>query len=86
MKYCHRISITLFISALLTACSSEPELDKKTHLLNTLQAMETAIEAKGLDDFFTHLSDDFKSNQRGWNKKDAQRLLRIRLLRNKSVH
>jgi len=86
MKYCHRIITIIFISALLTACSSEPELDKKTQLLNTLQAMETAIEAKSLDDFFDYISDDFKSVQRGWSKKDAQRLLRIRLMRNKNVY
>ena len=86
MKHFQNICIILLLSTLLAACSSEPELDKKTQLLNTLQAMETAIEAKGLDDFFEYVSDDFKSTQRGWHKKDAERLLRIRLMRNKSVH
>lgn len=71
---------------MLTACSSEPELDKKTQLLNTLETMETAIEAKSLDDFFAYVSDDFKSTERGWGKKDAERLLRIRMMRNQNVH
>ncbi len=86
MNLCDNYFYCLLIALFLTACSSEPELDKKTRLLNTLQAMETAIEAKGLDDFFEHVSDDFTSTKRGWNKKDATRLLRIRLMRNKNVH
>ncbi len=71
---------------LLTACSDEPQLDKKTKLMNTLTAMETAIEAKGVDEFFTYVSDDFVSDQRGWSKKDAERILRIRLMKSKTVH
>ncbi len=86
MKFNFNIFNCLLITLLITACSSEQELDKKTKLLHTMQAMETAIEAKGLDDFFEHVSDDFTSTKRGWNKKDAMRLLRIRLMRNKNVH
>jgi hypothetical protein len=86
MKIFHHIITITLLTCILSACSSEPELDKKTRILNKLQSMETAIEAKGLDDFFEHVSDDFKSTDRGWNKKDAERLLRIRLMRNKSVH
>lgn len=76
----------LAVFTLLTACSDKPTLDKKTRLLNTLQDMELAIEAKNIDDFMTHVSDDFKNTARGWNKKDTERLLRLRLMRNKSVH
>ncbi len=86
MKLFNKIFKGLFLAVFLAACSGEPELDKKSRLLNTLQDMETAIEAKGLDDFFDHVTDDFKSAKRGWSKKDAERLLRIRLMRNKSVH
>jgi len=81
----HVIVITLIV-ILFNACSSEPQLDKKTRLLNTLEGMETAIETKGLDDFFERVSDDFISTGRGWGKKDAQRMLRIRLMRNQNVH
>ncbi len=74
------------LSLFIPGCSEKPPIDKKTHLLNTLASMETAIEAKSLDDFFEYVSEDFKSAQRGWNKKDAERLLRLRLMRQKSVH
>jgi hypothetical protein len=86
MQLYQKIVISLWVVTLLAACSSEPELDKKTRILNTLKTMEAAIEAKGLDEFFDFVSDDFKSTGRGWNKKDAERLLRIRLMRNKNVH
>ncbi len=76
----------LMLTSLLIGCSNEPQLDKKTKLMNTLTAMETAIEAKGVDEFFTHVSDDFVSQKRGWGKKDAERILRIRLMKNKTVH
>jgi len=70
----------------LAGCGSEPPADKQTRLLNTLQYMEAAIEEKRLDDFMDQVDDDFVSPGRGWSKKDAERLLRIRLLRNKNVH
>lgn len=76
----------VLIILVLQACSSEPELDKKTRLLNTIQSMEENIEAKALDDFMDFVSDDFTLTSRGYNKKDAERMLRIRLLRNNNVH
>ncbi len=77
---------TLILVSMLSACSDEPELDKQTKLLQTLQNMEAAIEIKSVDQFMEYVSDDFKSQQRGWQKKDAERLLRIRLMRNKTIH
>ena len=77
------LAITLLM---LAGCGSEPPADKQTRLLNTLKAMELAIEEKRLDDFMDQVHDDFVSPGRGWGKKDAERLLRIRLLRNKNVH
>jgi len=71
---------------LLMACGGEPPMDKNEQLTQTIQAMETAVEAKGLDDFFSHVSDDFVSAERGWSKKDAERILRLRLMRQSSVH
>ncbi len=81
-------SITLFtpLLLLLAACSGEPPMDKKTQLMTTLQNLEAAIEKKGVDEFFSQVSDDFKVSERGWNKKDAERFLRIRLMKNKTVH
>lgn len=70
----------------IQGCSSEAPLDKKTRLLKVLQNMETAIEAKSLDNFMAYVSDDFELTDRGYNKKDAERLLRIRLMRQKNVH
>ncbi len=81
-----KICTISLITALLAACSAEPELDKKTQLINTLQVMETAIEDKNLDDFMAHLSPDFSSDQRGWNKTDTERLLRLRMMRKSSIH
>ncbi len=77
---------TLMLVSMLSACSDEPELDKQTKLLQTIEKMELAIEKKSVDQFMTHVSDDFKSQQRGWQKKDAERLLRLRLMRNKTIH
>lgn len=74
------------LAATLMACSSAPKLDKETKINNALSAMETAAEAKSLDDFFEYVSDDFVSENYGWQKKDAKRILRIRLMRNSSVH
>lgn len=71
---------------LLQACGSESDLDKKTRLLNVIQTMEKNIEAKALDDFMDYVSDDFTLTSRGYNKKDAERMLRIRLMRNANVH
>ena len=71
---------------LLMACGGEPPMDKNEQLTQTIQAMETAVEAKGVDDFFSHVSDDFVSAERGWSKKDAERILRLRLMRQSSVH
>lgn len=71
---------------LLTSCSSDEPIDKDTRLLNTLKTMEEAMEEKRLDDFMEHIDDEFVSSKRGWNKKDIERLLRIRLLRNKTIH
>ncbi len=71
---------------LLQGCTEEPDLDKNTHLLNTIKNMETAIEAKALDDFMDHISEDFTLTSRGYKKKDAERILRIRMMRNKNIH
>lgn len=79
-------SLIVLLAFFLTACSSEAPIDKETRLLNTLQTMETLIEAKSLDDFMDYVHDDFKSPSRGYSKKDVERLLRIRLMRNKSIH
>ncbi|MCX7552780.1 hypothetical protein OS175_02720 [Marinicella sp. S1101] len=78
--------LPLVVCWLLSGCSSAPELDKQTRILNTLKTMETLIEAKALDDFMDFVSDDFALVSRGYNKKDAERLLRIRLMRNKNIH
>jgi hypothetical protein len=86
MKTFGAITIVLFLLLMLSGCSSEPPADKQTRLLNTLQSMELAIEEKRLDDFMDQVSDDFVSSGRGWGKKDAERLLRLRLMRNKHVH
>jgi len=83
-KNCLRLCIILF--CFLSACSKEPERDKQSQLLNTFQTMEKAIEAKKLDDFLLHVDDNFISTDRGWSKKDAERLLRLRLMRNQSIH
>ncbi|TDR20542.1 hypothetical protein [Marinicella litoralis] len=71
---------------LLAACSGDAPVDKETKLLNTINDLEIAIEEKRLDDFLESIDDDFKSAERGWNKKDIERLMRIRLLRNKSIY
>lgn len=84
MRFTH-LTLTVCLLLLLSACSEAP-VDKQTKLLNTLQTMETLIEAKSLDDFMEYIQDDFKSPDRGYSKKDAERLLRIRLMRNQSVH
>ncbi len=76
----------IYLFMFLAACSSEPELDKKTRLLRLIQTMEENIEAKALDDFMDSVSEDFTLTSRGYNKKDAERMLRIRLMRNKNVH
>lgn len=78
--------IFIFTLIGLTACSDDTPVDKQTKLLETLQRMESEIENKNLDAFFSHVSDDFKSEGRGWTKQDAERLLRLRLMRNKTVH
>lgn len=77
--------LTIGLLLLLTACSSEEPVDKQTKLLNILQSMETLIEGKSLDDFMEYVHDDFKSPERGYSKKDVERLIRLRLLRQKSV-
>lgn len=77
--------LTIVLLFLLTACSSEEPVDKQTKLLNTLQTMETLIEGKSLDDFMEYVHQDFKSPDRGYSKKDVERLIRLRLLRQKSV-
>lgn len=79
-------SLIVLLIFILSACSSEDPVDKETHLLNTLQTMESLIEAKSLDEFMEYIHDDFKSPSRGYSKKDVERLLRIRLMRNKSIH
>ena len=78
--------LLLLTIGILSACSNEAPIDKETRLLNQLNTMETAIEEKRLDDFMEYINDDFKSSARGWNKKDIERLLRIRLMRNKTIH
>jgi len=71
---------------LFTGCSSDEPIDKDTKLLNTLQAMEVAIEEKRLNDFLEPVDDNFVSAKHGWNKKDIERMLRIRLMRHQSIH
>ena len=86
MKTFGAMITVLLLLLMLNGCSSEPPADKQTRLLNTLQSMELAIEEKRLDDFMDQVSDDFVSSGRGWGKKDAERLLRLRLMRNKNIH
>jgi len=86
MKITFTFSVLAFGLMTLSGCADKPPADKQTRLLNTLQYMESAIEEKRLDDFMDQVSDGFVSPGRGWGKKDAERLLRIRLLRNKNVH
>ena len=78
--------LLLLAIVVLSACSNDEPIYKETRLLNKLNSMETAIEEKRLDDFMEYINDNFTSSERGWNKKDIERLLRIRLMRNKTVH
>lgn len=86
MSFAKPITLLIACLLLLAACSSEPPMDKKTQLMNTLQNLEAALEKKGVDEFFSQVSDDFKVSERDWSKKDAERFLRIRLMKNKTVH
>ncbi|MEZ5471074.1 MAG: hypothetical protein R3E90_04780 [Marinicella sp.] len=81
-----RLTVPVLLLLLLASCSSDEPVDKQTRLLNTLQTMEQLIEAKSLDKFMGYINDDFKSPNRGYDKKDVERLLRIRLMRNKTIH
>ena len=77
------ISITLLI-LMLMACGTEP-VNKNKQIINLIKTMEEAVENKHVDDFMTHINDDI-STERGWGKKDIERMLRIRLMRRSSVH
>ena len=81
-----RLTVLVLLLLLLASCSSDEPVNKQTRLLNTLQTMEQLIEAKSLDKFMGYINDDFKSPNRGYDKKDVERLLRIRLMRNKTIH
>ncbi|MCB1582484.1 MAG: hypothetical protein KDI92_05415 [Xanthomonadales bacterium] len=81
-----RLTVPVLLLLLLASCSSDEPVDKQTRLLNTLQTMEQLIEAKSLDKFMGYINDDFKSPNRDYDKKDVERLLRIRLMRNKTIH
>ncbi len=86
MKKSYCIGLICCCFFLLTSCADDEPIDKDSRLTNTLKAMEIAIEEKRLDDFLENIDDDFKSSKRGWNKKDIERLMRIRLMRNKTIH
>lgn len=79
-----KIVIISLLSFSLLGCSPD-KVDKNEQIIALVKAMETAIESKHVDDFMVHISDAIQT-ERGWGKKDIERLLRLRLMRRSSVH
>jgi len=77
-------SLVALLSLLLVSCGEDIG-DKNEQIIHLIKTMETAIENKHVDDFMTHISDDIET-ERGWGKKDIERMLRIRLMQRSSVH
>ncbi len=74
----------LLLSLLLVSCAQEP-VDKNEHIIDLIKTMEAALEQRHVDDFMAHISDAVET-ERGWGKKDIERMLRIRLMQRSSVH
>jgi hypothetical protein len=74
----------VFILLLLTGCGG-PTVDKNTRLVERIKSMEAAVENRHVDDFMAAISDAVET-ERGWGKKDIERMLRLQLMRRSSVH
>jgi hypothetical protein len=78
------VIVTAVLSLILISCGTE-KMDKNEQLINHIKAMEEAVENRHVDDFMSHISDDINT-ERGWGKKDIERMMRIRLMQRSSVH
>lgn len=78
-------NLRLLLSILLLSlpgCSQEPAIE---HLLQRVDALEQAIEARQVDTAMTMLSADF-STGKGQDRKDAHRLLLLHTLRHQTLN
>ena len=87
-KFCACFTKPCFLAVLLllllSGCGREAG-DKNSQIINLIKHLETAVENKQVDDFMDAISDSIQT-ERGWGKKDIERMLRLRLLRRSSVH
>ncbi|MCX7544932.1 hypothetical protein [Marinicella gelatinilytica] len=82
-KYLNSLFLIL-ISLILVSCGGD-QVNKNDQIIAHIKAMETAVEDKHVDNFMTHVADNIQT-ERGWGKKDIERMLRLRLMRRTSVH
>lgn len=77
--------ILILLSTWLTACSGDPENSPEKAVLDTLNAIEVAAEARSLSNFMQHISDDYRDHH-GNLKQDIQRIVQFQYIRNQQIH
>lgn len=67
----------------LVACTAEPD---ETRIRNTIEAMAQAVENKERGEFMDAVGDDFTGQNGSYDRARAEQLLRVHLLRNRSIN
>ena len=76
--------VILFCSVWLMSACSTPAPDEAA-LRATLDAMETAGEARNVDDFMAHVAEDFAGPDEAPDARSLQRFLRVLVLRTQAI-
>ena len=77
------VTVLLLCSVVIAGCSEQN--DRETQLMDTLSAMEAAMENRDISTFMDYVSDDYQdSANRGIE--DVRRLAQVHALRNRNLH
>ena len=77
------VIVLMLAVALLTACGDESSPESR--LRQTLDAMETAIEAGERDVFMESVSDDFTGSSGRFDRRSLSAMLRVQLMRHTRI-